>query len=437
MCFSNMCWSTGRIVGESQLGFPTPRAKCGDLWGNLTVGAWCCRPWCYASADCPDAYQSQAIPGQFFSHLIHKNMCFDISLDQEQWFDYIRWTWYNVGWLDYIVLFFRPVDNPSLDTFRYWGYAACNSYTTPPPAQCPWVAVAAQNDPCKCLSVGSLFNNAMKNKFALTYGSSCAAWDMTNCATNYRADQVDSWCCASWCYVDKSCPSAKDSLNDGMQGILYWSDNACPDDTALTLQCPYRPMSNNTPAGDCTCLTEKVPSTVMNWDNLGLNSTTYADYGTSCLPWDSQECEKLYPSLSSYAMWCCLSWCWVGETCATARASTLWPGHFFSISTLEHFVYRIHGSDEGFCDAKTCKDTLRSARFEFPISFLLVPIAVCIRCIEAMMDVQWAPTWSPAASTTTVASVEDNCLLAPSPMSRALSRITMVAASWHKQPVNS
>lgn len=170
----------------------------------------------------------------------------------------------------------------------------------------------------------------MRNKFSLSYGESCSAWDMQNCATNYRADQVDSWCCSNWCYVDKSCPSAKDSLNDGMTGILYWSDNACPDDTALTLQCPYRPQSNNTPAGDCTCLTEKVPSSVMDWDALGLNSTTYADYGTSCMPWDSQECEKLYPSLSSYAMWCCLSWCWVGETCASARASTLWPGQYFS-----------------------------------------------------------------------------------------------------------
>ena len=190
--------------------------------------------------------------------------------------------------------------------------------------------MAQANDPCKCLNKGALFSSAMRNKFSLSYGESCSAWDMQNCATNYRADQVDSWCCSNWCYVDKSCPSAKDSLNDGMTGILYWSDNACPDDTALTLQCPYRPQSNNTPAGDCTCLTEKVPSSVMDWDALGLNSTTYADYGTSCMPWDSQECEKLYPSLSSYAMWCCLSWCWVGETCASARASTLWPGHYFS-----------------------------------------------------------------------------------------------------------
>lgn len=282
--------------------------NCGDLWGNLTVGAWCCRPWCYASSDCPDAYSSQAIPGQFFS------------------------------------------------------YAACNAVTTPAPSTCQWTAVAQANDPCKCLNKGALFSSAMRNKFSLSYGESCSAWDMQNCATNYRADQVDSWCCSNWCYVDKSCPSAKDSLNDGMTGILYWSDNACPDDTALTLQCPYRPQSNNTPAGDCTCLTEKVPSSVMDWDALGLNSTTYADYGTSCMPWDSQECEKLYPSLSSYAMWCCLSWCWVGETCASARASTLWPGHYFSYDGCEMSADVV--SSCKYDDACQCRGELPSGTFD-------------------------------------------------------------------------
>lgn len=157
---------------------------------------------------------------------------------------------------------------------------------------------------------------------------------MQNCATNYRPDQVDTWCCASWCYVDKSCPSARDSLNDGMQGILYWTDNACPDDTALTLQCPYRPLPSTEDPGDCTCLTDPVPESVMDWTALGLNETTYAEYGQYCAPWDSQECHKLYPNLDSYAMWCCLSWCWVDSSCASARASTIWPGKFFSTSAV-------------------------------------------------------------------------------------------------------
>ena len=56
-------------------------------------------------------------------------------------------------------------------------------------------------------------------RFALSYGSECGSWDMQTCATNYRPDQVDLWCCSSWCYVDKemtSNPSPK--KGDGMEG---------------------------------------------------------------------------------------------------------------------------------------------------------------------------------------------------------------------------
>ena len=44
------------------------------------------------------------------------------------------------------------------------------------------------------------------------------------------------------CYVEKECSSAKQSLNPGMEGILFWSDNVCDDDPALVVQCPYKPQ---------------------------------------------------------------------------------------------------------------------------------------------------------------------------------------------------
>ena len=194
-------------------------AKCDELWGNVSIGylaslmrsvqatelgmisqdvccmhvhcfsgSWCCRPWCYATSDCPDAYSSQALPGEFFS------------------------------------------------------YAACNSFS--PVSPCTWTEVAEQNDPCKCKNAASLFSTEMRTKFAADYGATCSTWDMQNCATNYRPDQVDTWCCASWCYVEKECSSAKQSLNPGMEGILFWSDNVCDDDPALVVQCPYKPQPN-------------------------------------------------------------------------------------------------------------------------------------------------------------------------------------------------
>ncbi|CAJ1355436.1 unnamed protein product [Effrenium voratum] len=246
-------------------------ANCGDLWGNVSLGAWCCRPWCYASSDCPDAYQSQALPGQYFS------------------------------------------------------YAACNSFS--PTSPCTWTAVAQQNDPCTCKNKGGIFSDIMKSKFALSYGSECGSWDMQTCATNYRPDQVDLWCCSSWCYVDKECPSAIASLNDGMEGILYWSDNVCQDDAALMVQCPYKPQPNNTNASACECLNETLPDSYLL--EKGVNLSLHMGFGAQCAPHDAFLCDTMYPT-ADHDMWCCHSWCYVAETCPTARASTIWPGHFWS-----------------------------------------------------------------------------------------------------------
>ena len=221
--------------------------------------------------------------------------------------------------------------------------------TTPAPADCQWTQVAQANDPCLCRNVGDLFSEAMKAKFPLNYGAACNTWDYTTCDTNYRPDQVDTWCCASWCYVDKACPSAKDSLNDGMQGILYWSDLQCEDDIKLMLQCPFQPD----PVGvynesNCTCLTDEMPESILNFTGLGLNATTYKGYGTSCAPHDYQDPILPFQSCSDLlslpfrrtakcsilvlilGLWCCMSWCYVPESCASGRGSTIWPGRYWS-----------------------------------------------------------------------------------------------------------
>mmetsp|Transcript_64656 Transcript_64656/g.131447 ORF Transcript_64656/g.131447 Transcript_64656/m.131447 type:complete len:845 (-) Transcript_64656:209-2743(-) len=278
--------------------------KCGELWGNITVGAWCCRHWCYASSECPDAYQSQAIPGQYFS------------------------------------------------------YAACNTYAAVNP--CQWTQVAEEQDPCTCKDKSGIFNAAMKAKFSDSYGSTCGAWDMANCATNYRPDQVDTWCCANWCYVDKECPSAVASLNPGMEGVLYWSDNVCVDDPALMLQCPYQPQPNVSASDtSCDCLDATMPSELIT--SLGLDLTTYADYGRQCGPHDADVCDKTYPG-ADHAMWCCTSWCWVSATCPTARASTVWQGYYWSQEKCELNAEAVSGCKwESLCE---CRGQLPAGTFD-------------------------------------------------------------------------
>ena len=83
--------------------------------------------------------------------------------------------------------------------------------------------------------MSSVFTPEMQARFPIDYGVSCKAWDMNDCATNYRPDQLSTACCANWCYVDKACSSAIPSWNDGVEGLLFWSDVQCPDDNILML----------------------------------------------------------------------------------------------------------------------------------------------------------------------------------------------------------
>lgn len=139
---------------------------------------------------------------------------------------------------------------------------------------------------------------------------------------------MDTWCCADWCYVDESCPSAIASLNPGMESILFWSDNVCLDDAALMTQCPFKPQpivaENDT---SCDCLDEKMPANLLS--AYGLNATLYEDYGSQCGPHDADVCDLMYPA-ADHAMWCCTSWCWVSDDCPSARYSMVWPGHYWS-----------------------------------------------------------------------------------------------------------
>eukprot|EP00913_Durusdinium_trenchii_P009384 g8819.t1 len=164
----------GAGYGSSCAAWDEP--KCGDLWGNLTVGAWCCRPWCYASKECPDAYSSQAIPGQFFS------------------------------------------------------YAACNA--------CKY------DNACDCRGVlpsGSFNNIDSGATIPANYGSQCDAWDNKNCKemwiqnpnAGWNTTDDKEWCCDSWCYVNNSCPIAKQSWF----GIDFkYSYQTCDDNPDWTYQ---------------------------------------------------------------------------------------------------------------------------------------------------------------------------------------------------------
>eukprot|EP00928_Gymnodinium_smaydae_P007562 TRINITY_DN1270_c0_g1_i4.p1 TRINITY_DN1270_c0_g1~~TRINITY_DN1270_c0_g1_i4.p1 ORF type:complete len:1441 (-),score=192.68 TRINITY_DN1270_c0_g1_i4:180-4502(-) len=238
--------------------------NCGSLWDS--PGSWCCKSWCYVNASCRNAYQSTVLPGQYFS------------------------------------------------------YAACST----PSSQldtCNWTKT---KDPCECKNVSDIMDDRMKSLFPADYGSQCQAWDSTNCELNYKPDQIDTWCCKQWCYVDKTCPHAIPSLNAGMEDKLFWTPQTCTQDSKAISQCPYKPLvlESEENADLCQCINQKMPAHL-------LPKGAPADYGSKCSAHDATLCKQFYP-FAEPDMWCCSSWCWVGEECPARKESTIWPGRYYS-----------------------------------------------------------------------------------------------------------
>mmetsp|Transcript_13168 Transcript_13168/g.37894 ORF Transcript_13168/g.37894 Transcript_13168/m.37894 type:complete len:1411 (-) Transcript_13168:126-4358(-) len=245
-------------------------AKCDVFWPNQTLGSWCCMNWCYADASCPDAYMSSLIPNGYYS------------------------------------------------------YSACQAENQGLP-DCMW----KPPDLCECRNVLDIMDERMKDLFPPDYGSKCMAWDSLSCEANYRPDQIDTWCCKSWCYVDSRCPHAIPSLNPGMEDKLFWTAQKCTQDAAFISQCPYQKLADNSDANfeKCKCLGTPINQA---YSLSGMDTT----YGQVCAPHDKDYCETWYPSTKT-DMWCCASWCYVSSDCPDAQPSTLSPGQYWSSFTCD------------------------------------------------------------------------------------------------------
>lgn len=243
--------------------------NCALWWGTPTVGDWCCKPWCFASSSCPDAFESDLVPGAYIS------------------------------------------------------YSACSS--TPQVTPCPWTAVAQQADPCACQNVDKILNASLQNVdkslnasllqlYGAGYGSQCKAWDSGTCARDNDPWSLGSWCCESWCYVSAACPSAQYSYARGMNNTLPWSSARCISDPQTVAQCPMA-----TPEQLCQCLNVTMPS-------AQLPAGAASDFGQRCKVHNSNLCQQG----ANRGIWCCLPWCWVSANCPFRYESSDWPGRYYS-----------------------------------------------------------------------------------------------------------
>lgn len=238
------------------------------------VGDWCCDSWCYVDQSCSTAVESTLVSG------------------------------------------------------LYWSSTSCVQSN----ATCPYA--------CGCKSNGGFpfTETAYLNRtmFPTTYGNTCKAWEKDYCAEMWPgANDPGAWCCEEWCYVDEQCPTAIKSWanSSSTNGSLYWSYLACggDDDATNSTSTPAAPTPTTNAKTEETCKWEPDVSCKCTGTNEGFPFDTrplYSDsslfpatYGESCKAWETDKCDKMWPSQDAVGDWCCQNWCYVSKECPYAQRS--------------------------------------------------------------------------------------------------------------------
>mmetsp|Transcript_9397 Transcript_9397/g.20589 ORF Transcript_9397/g.20589 Transcript_9397/m.20589 type:complete len:1235 (-) Transcript_9397:126-3830(-) len=281
--------------------------NCGQWYGtDPGVGSYCCDAWCYVDlTTCEGAagvFESTTLPGAYFSYLV----CSENVPASE-----------------------LPAAEKTTCLAKY-GPDAC---------YCIGDSSALNLDSSKSIQqtragLLQLLPGGTADTTPPGYGTSCLAWDQNNCSDYYPNEgstRWDTWCCRNWCYVNPSCPTAERSWLVNSTTPLFFSWDACADDSAKIETCPYQRTSTNTTG--CECLGPMDDAAKYNDTDLAVRYDINEHYGSKCSNWDKFTCEANFGKAVA-GDWCCADWCWVnGATCASARKSKYFHDRFFSYDT--------------------------------------------------------------------------------------------------------
>ena len=189
------------------------------------------------------------------------------------------------------------------------------------------------------------------------YGTSCAAWDQIphtplqdHCEPGSDWSQAEhNWCQLPWCYVRPDCvykiPSK--AFNGSSMYYSYEICGGAPDcynDFSLDKRCPYDPYGTRSyvlhTGNGCECSYHGMELPAAVYRNFPMDEPgKYANlsyikiYGTSCAAWDqmpdtpwSEYCPVDADWCNSMYNWCQLPWCFVGSSCSSRVASTVFAG---------------------------------------------------------------------------------------------------------------
>eukprot|EP00287_Rhodomonas_sp_CCMP768_P015628 CAMPEP_0196757772 /NCGR_PEP_ID=MMETSP1091-20130531/103838_1 /TAXON_ID=302021 /ORGANISM="Rhodomonas sp., Strain CCMP768" /LENGTH=684 /DNA_ID=CAMNT_0042106557 /DNA_START=104 /DNA_END=2156 /DNA_ORIENTATION=+ len=238
---------------------------------------------------------------------------------------------------------------------------------------------------CNCVGDNTLLGEDNVNRLGQDYGEWCAAWEDGLCtpdatpadaplhtcnsseygtlygceemwAINKLSDQ--SWCCDSWCYVNKSCDRFKHQVsvkNSWVNPALKYSYGVCSDDYSKptptlggrsgwladfsqykAAECPYKPTIDG-----CECLGD---NSALGEEILALHGE---DYGKWCAAWEDGKCtpsipDEVHPTnlhtcggslgprcedhwptgwdFNEPQLWCCQAWCYIDiNTCTPEK----------------------------------------------------------------------------------------------------------------------
>lgn len=215
---------------------------------------------------------------------------------------------------------------------------------------------------CPCVGNGQpVVNGKVKTTdgvdYPADYGTKCREWENEvdpACTGPYKP----AYCDQRWCYVAPDCAvaDAKTTMVFGKNATLRYSYQNCGSfDGWTAMKCLEE--KNQTACEDPCAWNEKAGALIYTQkkgeeevtqqkegacqsqmcqctgSNEGISEETLKklgkDYGKECLAWDHAQCEQ-WEGQAELGIWCCKTWCYVDQSCPSAKPSSAGLGLYYS-----------------------------------------------------------------------------------------------------------
>jgi len=191
-------------------------------------------------------------------------------------------------------------------------------------------------------------DDGKKSYFPKSYGSKCKAWE-NDLDPACKSDFPPAHCASKWCYVSSDCKVDDVKKTMYFPGKkLYYSYKNCGSFDAFTAQACLK--KNEEKCSD-PCAWNKANGACQNklcqctGDNKleGEKQKKWGDdYGEKCSAWDKDSCENWKDNTEGgLGLWCCKKWCYVEESCPSAKPSAVAKGLFYTYYTCPDDVEEI------------------------------------------------------------------------------------------------